>query len=230
MNNPFSASHSKNMWQSSDDDDDIDEQFMSGVEKTLKSSVDSTNRALAAIYDSEKLGNATAMELARQREKLENADRKLTEIDNTTTQTQQKLNNIDSVWYSLKKGNLFSSKKDKDKNKKTKNTNKDISLHIEKASDNKQGSNPFGNSPEITTNHTNNSKNENTCRKDGYLNQRDENISKMSDGVSRLAAMAKNLGQELDEHDAILDRIKINTDKQKNKIDAQNKKMSNILK
>jgi len=60
--------------------------------------LESTKRALASIADSEKTGIATAEELMAQREQLERVDQRLDETQTTLKSSQRSLNGIKSVW------------------------------------------------------------------------------------------------------------------------------------
>ncbi|OAF70776.1 hypothetical protein A3Q56_01498 [Intoshia linei] len=227
--NPFNKPV-KNVWQDSDeDDDDIDNQFLTGVEKTLKQSVDTTNRALSSIYDSEKIGNETALELARQREKLENVNKKLTVIDENTTSTQTKLNAIGSIWYSIKEASIF---KGKNKNiKKCSNIMKNDNLKSEKNINpfEKRSSNTIKINQDTNPFLSTTSKSDSSI-KNNFLSQRNTNLEEMHSGVKRLNTLAKNLGDELNAQDKLIDSIHIKSTKQNDKINVQNTKMTQILK
>lgn len=71
--------------------------------------LESTQRALASIYDSESMGTATAEELLRQREVLNNIEKKTDEVNSTLTVSQRHLNNIKSVFGGIK--NWWAGKK-----------------------------------------------------------------------------------------------------------------------
>ncbi|TKR67919.1 hypothetical protein L596_023991 [Steinernema carpocapsae] len=79
------------------------------IERYMQESVDSTQRSRRQLEASEQIGVATAQDLLAQREKLENAERNLDEIDRTTQQTQRNLNSLKSVFTGFFK-NKFSRK------------------------------------------------------------------------------------------------------------------------
>jgi hypothetical protein len=58
----------------------------------------------------------------------------------------------------------------------------------------------------------------------------DRNLEEMSLGLSRLKGLANNLNTELDEHNAILDRLDHKTGSTHIRIEKQNKDMSKLLK
>lgn len=75
-------------------------------ERTIASS----SRSIALLRDSEQIGIATAEELVRQREQLENSSKRLDEINTTLRFSQKHINGIKSVFGSLK--NYLSGQKD----------------------------------------------------------------------------------------------------------------------
>lgn len=62
----------------------------------------STNRSLGLLHETEQCGIATAEELAKQREQLENTNRQLDEINTTLRFSQKHLNGLKSVFGGLK--------------------------------------------------------------------------------------------------------------------------------
>lgn len=67
-------------------------------EKTLLSS----NRSLGLLYETERVGTATAEELARQREQLENTSVQLDNINRNLRDSQKHLNGLKSIWGGLR--------------------------------------------------------------------------------------------------------------------------------
>lgn len=72
--------------------------------------LNSTEKSISILRDSEQIGIATAEELIRQREKLEKTDKQLDEINATLRFSQKHINGIKSVFASLK--NYVSGKND----------------------------------------------------------------------------------------------------------------------
>lgn len=64
--------------------------------------LNSTQKSLHLLYDTEEVGKATAFELSRQREQLEKTSRNLDEINATLRFSQRHLNGLKSVFGSLK--------------------------------------------------------------------------------------------------------------------------------
>lgn len=114
----YSYKSSTNPFEIEDVDDEI---FLKNSRKTTNSAFDnhvqayqerrkqieertlnSTQRSIGVLRDSEQIGIATAEELMRQREKLEKTDKQLDEINATLRFSQKHINGIRSVFSSLK--------------------------------------------------------------------------------------------------------------------------------
>lgn len=83
----------------------FDEQLQSFQERKRaieERTINSTEKSLSILRDSEQIGIATAEELMRQREKLEKTDKQLDEINATLRFSQKHINGIKSVFSSLK--------------------------------------------------------------------------------------------------------------------------------
>jgi len=92
-------------------DDDADENLLrmrAQISHHEDACLESTKRALASIADSEKTGIATAEELMSQREQLERVDQRLDETQTTLKSSQRSLNGIKSVWGGF--ANMFRKK------------------------------------------------------------------------------------------------------------------------
>lgn len=93
--------------------DKFDDQLQSFAEKKKaieNRTLNSTEKSINVLRESEQIGIATAEELMRQREKLEKTDKQLDEINATLRFSQKHINGIKSVFSSLK--NYMSGKID----------------------------------------------------------------------------------------------------------------------
>lgn len=91
----------------------FDEQIQSFQERRKdieNRTLQSSERSISILRDSEKIGIATAEELMRQREQLERTDQRLDEINASLRFSQKHINGIKSVFSSLK--NYVSGKSD----------------------------------------------------------------------------------------------------------------------
>ncbi|KAF5898660.1 synaptosomal-associated protein 29, partial [Clarias magur] len=71
------------------------------VMRTAQSAIDSSNRSLCLIYDSEKIGTETAEELIRQGEALKRTERMVDNMGQDMKTSQKHINSIRSVWGGL---------------------------------------------------------------------------------------------------------------------------------
>lgn len=78
------------------------EQLQQQKQQSMNRQLEGTNRCLASIYDSERMGIATAEELLAQGEQLDNVERKLDKILVDTKTSQRHLNGIKSIFGGLK--------------------------------------------------------------------------------------------------------------------------------
>lgn len=78
------------------------EQLQQQKQASMSRQLQGTQRALASIYDSEQIGVATAEELVRQGEQLDNVDNNLDKINSDMKTSQRHLNSIKSVFGSVK--------------------------------------------------------------------------------------------------------------------------------
>lgn len=93
--------------------DTFDDQLQSFAEKKRaieNRTLNSTEKSINVLRETEQIGIATAEELMRQREKLEKTDKQLDEINATLRFSQKHINGIKSVFSSLK--NYMSGKND----------------------------------------------------------------------------------------------------------------------
>jgi synaptosomal-associated protein 29 len=91
--------------------DPIDErrqQLMQTRRQIEERTLDSSQRSLGLLYESEKVGVATADELSRQKDQLKNTEQRLDDINSTLKQSERHLNGIKSVFGGLR--NYFSGK------------------------------------------------------------------------------------------------------------------------
>jgi len=72
------------------------------MEESMNRQLESTNRCLSSIYDSQSVGIATAEELVRQGEQLENIEQKTEKINADTRVSQRHLNGIKSIFGGIK--------------------------------------------------------------------------------------------------------------------------------
>lgn len=209
--------------------------------------VDSSNRSLGLLYESEKVGAATGEELHRQKEQLLRTEGRLDEINSTLKQSERHLNGIKSVFGGIK-NYLFAKNSGlpppspqqaiatTSSQNQIPHSNSDAS--IGSSSSRKQ----FYSQAENDRLDTIREQNHPALRSRGLVEEDsaktmasvdevlDRNLDEMAMGLSRLKGLALDLNAELDEHDDILIRLDDKASRTGIKVEKQNKDMSKILK
>jgi len=185
-------------------------------ERTLASS----ERGLGLLYESEKVGVATAEELSRQKEQLLNTEQKLDDINSTLRNSEKHIQGIRSVFGSIR--NYFSGHK----------TTLPPPSHPAPQMPSSRSTGSIG-QQQVYQEHHPGLRNkpglvENTpASVDEAL---DRNLDDMASGLARLKGLAEGLNTELNEHNDILNRVSDKTEVVGFKVDKQNKDMTKILK
>jgi len=209
-------------------------------ERTL----DSSNRSLGLLFESERAGAATAEELNRQKEQLKRTEERLDDINSTLKTSERHLQGIKSVFGGIK--NYFSSRNASaaggaNSASQTNSSNTTAAPNgnvgaagTSNAEFNSNRLNGFENGGDRFDNRSENHPalrtrglHENSNKSvDDIL---DSNLDEMSQGLGRLKGLAMNLNEELEEHNAILDRLDDKTANADWRVKKQNKDMDKLL-
>jgi len=189
----------------------------------------SSERGLGLLYESEKVGSATAVELTRQKEQLLNTENKLDEINSSLRQSERHLQGIRSVFGSVK--NYFSGRSSASASAGAANSNAAAATPVSRtagasaAPAGQSSYNDFNN--RVSQSHNNL---QGMRVSDAVDEQLDRNLDDMATSLARLKGLAQGLNTELDEHNDILERVTDKADVVGFKVDKQNKEMNKILK
>ena len=206
-------------------------------ERTLASS----ERGLDLLFESEKVGSATAVELTRQKEQLLNTESKLDEINSSLRQSERHLQGIRSVFGSIKNyfsGHSSSNTASGQTGAGSANSNPapgQVSTNRNTAQSG-MGSSPGQNSynnfnNRVSQSHNNISEMQKQQGMSSAVDEQlDRNLDDMATSLARLKGLAQGLNTELDEHNDILERVNDKADMVGFKVDKQNKDMNKILK
>ncbi|XP_022336729.2 soluble NSF attachment protein 29-like [Crassostrea virginica] len=235
----MAVSNNSNPFFTEEDDDDwgsgrrgkIQEQINASEERQL----DSTTRALRSIQESESMGIATAEELLRQGEQLNNIERKTDEINQTMTVTQKHLNNIKSVfggiktWWSTKKTTETSIPESKPG-------------RLQETLEKHKASQPVRRNPDCQGFYDEDNDLDDKfmqgARTQQYVKpvthsareeQLNENLGQISDGLTNLKGLALGLGDEIERQNVQLGGMDPKVRKANDLLENQNKQMRNIL-
>lgn len=206
-------------------------------ERTLASS----NRSLGLLYETEQVGIATAEELSRQRDQLENTNKQLDDINSTLRFSQKHLNGLKSIFGGLK--NYISGQKEfqtaapplptrgptigEKLNSPTSSYNQ--SFKSQSAEDR------FDTHPVARLRSDDNTyplqsqQQEATGSGSSFNKQLDKNLDEMAGSLSRLKGLAIDLHSEIDDQNDIIDNITNKVENVDAKLGKQNKEINRLL-
>lgn len=202
-----------------------------------ESTLESSSRSLGLLYESEKVGAATAEELNRQKETLLKTEGRLDEINNTLKTSERHLNGIKSVFGGIKNylfaknAGLPSSQNGSSGHPKSiAQSNSDVAIgrtkHYMQDDDDRLEEIRESNHPALRSRGLIESED----GRPSVDQQLDRNLDEMSLGLSRLKGLALDLNSELEDHDDILNRLDDKAGHAGIKVTKQNKDMAKILK
>jgi len=197
-------------------------------------SLQSTERTLRLLRESENIGTATAEELVRQREQLQNTDRRLDEINSNLRVSQKHIQGIKSIFGSFK--NMLSGKSNFPP--------RSASAEIESV-----GPSLTNEVRRSTLSETLTQANSNISSMDQHPGLRirglvdnesttptdvqstlDNNLDDILGSVTRLKSLALGLGEEIDSQNDLVENILGKADKADINMERQNKEINRILK
>ncbi|KAG8230473.1 hypothetical protein J437_LFUL013593 [Ladona fulva] len=196
-------------------------------ERTIQSS----QRSLGILMESEQIGVATAEELLKQREQLERTESRLDDINSTLRTSQKHIQSIKSVFGSLR--NYLSGRPNEAP--KTHDAGRDINRRPNPLGEHL---NTIGQEErnEIASDHPGLrvrglAREESLTSKPTNVNDvLDSNLEEMSISIGRIKGLARGLGDEIDLQNELLDGISTKADKADLAITRQNRDMKKILK
>ncbi|WAR03543.1 SNP29-like protein, partial [Mya arenaria] len=214
------------------------QRMMQEIEDSEARQLESTRRALASIDESERMGVATAEELLQQREQLKNIEIKTGKINQDLKTSQKHITSIGSIFGGIK--NWWNGDKEKEPAGATPTEKKG---KLEQTLEHQSTSRPHPAERYKTDDGHGfyeedlDSKFMKGARKpepqqyfkpitNSSKEQRlNENLDMMSEGMSRLKGLAIGLGDEIETHNELLDRINTKVDRADIKLKDQNKQM-----
>ena len=198
----------------------------------------SSEVSLGLLYESEKVGAATAVEMSRQKEQLLNTETKLDEINSSLRQSEKHIQGIRSVFGSIR--NYFSGQSASASASPGPGTsqaqlppggNRNISSSASAGSGLGQS---LGQGRQASFNDFNNRVSQAGQPASQTYNavdeQLDRNLDDMATSLARLKGLAQGLNTELDDHNQIIERVHDKAEVVGFKVDKQNKEMGRILK
>lgn len=183
--------------------------------------LNSSQRSIGLLRETEQVGVATATELAKQREQLEKTRDQLDTINTSLKFSQRHLNGIKSMFGGLK--NYLSGKNEFDAKMSPSSSNSEVSSLPSPTADERFTSHP-------TTRLRNDPIKQQQQQMSGNFNQQlDRNLEDMCDSLSRLKGLAIDLNGEIETQNDLIDDISTKVEDVDAKIGKQNKEMFKIL-
>ncbi|XP_065333799.1 synaptosomal-associated protein 29 [Cloeon dipterum] len=196
--------------------------------------VESSNRSIGLLRDSEQIGVATAEELVRQREQLERTESRLDEINNTLRFSQKHINGIKSVFGSLKNYISGRGANANNANASTSQRPAEVSRETTALASRLQEMKPESPNDDHPALRIRGLTEERTSSGSSGIRDAnrvlDDNLDEMCSGLARLKGLASGLNEEIVGQNEMLDRITTKTEKADTTIDHQNRDMRRILK
>jgi len=206
-------------------------------QESIRRQLESTDRSLASIYQSESMGIATAEELMQQGEQLDNIERKADYINAEMKNTQKSINSIKSVWGSL--GEWWTTKKKKPEPEKIEKVEEEPtpfsnrSQPLQHALDNSRNSNsqgvPGGGYNNMSSRDTTADSTKQKTLMEDYYEKSDANLDAMMDGLSRLKNLGAGLGTEINSQNDQLERLQPKIAQAGDSVESQNRQMRDFL-
>lgn len=183
--------------------------------------LESSQRSIGLLRETEQVGVATASELAKQREQLEKTRDQLDTINTSLKFSQRHLNGIKSMFGGLK--NYLAGKSEYES--KISPSSSNSSSIASPSPDERYAAHPttrLRNDPnqqqqQMTSGHAN------------FNNQLDRNLDEMCSSLSRLKGLAIDLNQEIDTQNDMIDDISNKVEDVDVKIGKQNRDMFKLL-
>jgi synaptosomal-associated protein 29 len=189
-------------------------------DRTLQSS----ERGLGLLYESEKVGLATAEELTRQKEQLVRTEERLDDINSTLRNSEKHIQGIKSVFGSIR--NYFSGRNaaPAQVGQATQPQSSRVN-NIQGGVNNLQQEQHYQDHHPAVRNRPGMQHNP-----PGSVDEAlDRNLDDMANGLSRLKGLAQGLNEELNDHNDLIDRVNYKTENVGFKVEKQNKDMGKIL-
>jgi len=186
--------------------------------------IDSSYRSLRIINETQGIATETAEELHKQRQQLERTDKNLDKIHGDLKQTDRNITSLKSIWGTM------STWFKKPITNNTEEANGSVSQSVNAIKQDNQVLKDNVRNIDQATNlswegNTDNIRNPPSAANDIV----DKNLDQMLSGLQMLKQQGLNLGNEIDDHNILIDKIQRKTENTDDKLEGQNKRMNQIL-
>lgn len=213
----------------------LDAQRQTLLERRLeieRRTLDSSSRSVGILRDSEQIGIATAEELMRQREQLENSSKRLDEINANLRFSQKHINGIKSVFSSLR--NYISGKNEALPKIAPTPSERPSESNLSEVLYNRPVRDLYDEHPSTRLRGLDSGAQRDALHGEPSgskkMNQLLEaNLDEMVSSISRLKGLATSLGEEIDSQNDLIEDIHDKVESADGNINKQNKQMNKIL-
>lgn len=236
-----------------DDSEDQQRQILEHKRRQIEQrSLESTQKSLGLLYETEEVGKATAVELAKQREQLERTAKQLDDINASLRFSQRHLNGLKSVFGGLK--NYLSGNRDQQQqppasgtastpsgsqisqvldNTKSMNTTPMQSMNNivqnPRSPTEKYDNHPIARLRDDSSMQQQRMQQQQQRRNNPFEAQLEANLEEMCGNLSRLKGLATDLGSEIESQNDLLDNMNYKMDDVDIKLSKQNKDIHKLL-
>lgn len=207
------------------------DQIQAKKQEIEQRTLSSTNRSLGLLHETEQCGIATAEELAKQREQLENTNRQLDEINTTLRFSQKHLNGLKSVFGGLK--NYLSGQKNQPPPPNASSGRGGAATSPSGAAFNGVGPSSTDNSyeghPVSRLRSDVQQFEEPQASGNNFEHQLVNNLDLMAGSISRLKGLAIDLNTDIDSQNELIDTITNKVEDVDLKIQRQNRDMNKLM-
>lgn len=184
--------------------------------------INSTQRSIGLLRETEQVGVATANELAKQREQLENTRGTLDTINTSLKFSQRHLNGIKSMFGGLK--NYLAGKNDAEAKMSPSSSTSEVASLPSPSIDDR-----YNNHPTTRLRNDPMQQQQKSLSPHNFNNQLDQNLDEMCNSLSRLKGLAIDLNGEIETQNDLIDDIHNKVEDTDSKIQRQNQQMFKIL-
>jgi synaptosomal-associated protein 29 len=184
--------------------------------------LDSSQRSIGLLRETEQVGIATATELSKQREQLEKTRNTLDTINTSLKFSQRHLNGIKSMFGGLK--NYLGGKSDAEAKISPSSSNSEVASLPSPSIEDR-----YSNHPTTRLRGGHMQQQQMSPQSGTFNHQLDRNLDDMCDSLSRLKGLAIDLNSEIETQNDLIDDIHNKVEDTDMKINRQNREMFKIL-
>ncbi|XP_076376136.1 synaptosomal-associated protein 29kDa [Megalopta genalis] len=207
------------------------QQLLQRKKEIEERTIQSSERSISLLRDSEQIGAATAEELIRQREQLERTEKRLDDINSTLRFSQKHIQGIKSVFGSLK--NYLSGKsldapipstKLSESSSSESMTSPALSNSLEQVQ-----TNIASTSPALKLRGLYDEDDSSNSMTNNVSKILEKNLDEMSGSIARLKGLAVGLSEEIDIQNDLIDNITNQAEKADITLQKQNKDLTRLV-